>query len=293
MKYNVFSAFDGMSCGQLALNYTGTKYGNYYASEIDKDAIKVTMKNYPNTIQVGDISKIKGEDLPQIHILCGGSPCQGFSIAGKQLNFDDERSKLFFEFVRLKNELNPKYFLLENVKMKKEYQDVITQYLGVEPICINSNLVSAQNRKRLYWTNIPVVGLPKDRNIYLKDIVEDDVLPFAFTERRTEEAKRIRREYQKKEGRDYCPRRAKEIVRRVDGKFNCLTATFSEKEHMLELKTGGKRKVSPLECERLQTVPDFFTDGLGLSDSQRRKLLGNGWTIDIIAFILSFIPKEL
>ena len=147
---NVLSLFDGMSCGQIALNRANIPYDNYYASEIDKHAIKVTQHNYPETIQLGDVTEIKSSDLPQIGLLIGGSPCQGFSFAGKQLNFEDPRSKLFFEFVRLLKECKPKFFLLENVKMKKEYQNVISEHLGVEPIEINSALVSAQNRKRLY-----------------------------------------------------------------------------------------------------------------------------------------------
>lgn len=170
---NVLSLFDGMSCGQIALNRADIPYSNYYASEIDKYAIKVTQHNYPNTIQLGDVTEVKSSDLPQIDLLIGGSPCQGFSFAGKQLNFDDPRSKLFFEFVRLLKECKPKFFLLENVKMKKEYQDVISEHLGVEPIEINSALVSAQNRKRLYWTNIPFDKNIEDKGILLKDIVHE------------------------------------------------------------------------------------------------------------------------
>jgi len=169
---NVLSLFDGMSCGQIALNRLGIKYDNYFASEIDKYAMKVTEANYPNTRQMGSVEFINGVNLPKIDLLFGGSPCQGFSFAGKQLNFSDPRSKLFFEFVRILKETKPKYFLLENVKMKKESQNIITEYLGVEPIEINSNLVSAQNRRRLYWTNIPGVEQPKDKEIYLKDIIE-------------------------------------------------------------------------------------------------------------------------
>lgn len=146
---NILSLFDGMSCGQIALNKLGVKIDNYFASEIDKSAMMITQTNFPNTKQLGDVTKINGKELPKIDLLIGGSPCQGFSFAGKQLNFDDPRSKLFFEFIRLKEETNPTYFLLENVVMKKEYEDVITQYLGVKPILINSKLVSAQNRKRL------------------------------------------------------------------------------------------------------------------------------------------------
>lgn len=162
---NVFGAFDGMSNGQIALNRVGIKYDNYFASEIDKYAMKVANYNYPKTIQLGDITKIKGCDLPNIELMLAGSPCQGFSFSGKGLNFNDTRSKLFFDFVRLLEEINPKYFLLENVVMKKEHEKVITSYLGVEPIMINSNLVSAQNRKRLYWTNIPDIKQPEDKNI--------------------------------------------------------------------------------------------------------------------------------
>ena len=176
-----------MSCGQIALNKAGIKYDKYFACEIDKYAISVTQKNYPNTIQLGDVTKVFGKDLPKIDLIIGGSPCQGFSFAGKQLNFEDERSKLFFEFVRLIKECEPKYFLLENVKMKKEYELVISQYLKVAPIQINSALVSAQNRVRLYWTNIneKPYGLfgdmmcdipqPKDKGILLKDILENEV----------------------------------------------------------------------------------------------------------------------
>ena len=171
---NVLSLFDGMSCGQIALNKLGIKYDNYFACEIDKYAMQVTQHNYPNTIQIGDVQFVTKETFGthKIDLVIGGSPCQGFSFAGKQLNFEDPRSALFFEFVRLVKELKPKYFLLENVKMKKEYQDVITQYMGVEPIEINSALVSAQNRRRLYWTNIPNVGQPEDKGIVLKDIIE-------------------------------------------------------------------------------------------------------------------------
>lgn len=171
---NVLSLFDGCSCGQVALQRAGIKINNYFASEIDKHAISVTMSNFPNTIQIGDITQVKGSDLPEIHLLVGGSPCQGFSFAGKQLNFEDPRSKLFFEYVRLLDEVKPRFFLLENVLMKKEFQDVISEILLVEPIMINSNLVSAQNRKRLYWTNILGMEQPKDRGILMKDIVHEN-----------------------------------------------------------------------------------------------------------------------
>jgi DNA-cytosine methyltransferase len=311
---NVLSLFDGISCGQIALNRAGISYDNYYASEVDAHAIAVAQKNYPGTVQVGDVIKLKGRDFPKIDLLIGGSPCQGFSFAGRQLNFNDPRSRLFFEFVRILNETKPKHFILENVKMKKEYRDVISEHLGVQPIEINSALVSAQNRRRLYWTNIPGVTQPLDKKILLKDVVEKGVSEkdrsfcigeanwkgtgieeclkknirlVAFTERRTDEAKKIRREFQQKHGRDFSPRRAKEMTARSDGKMNCLTATFSTKEHTLIDENGYYRKVTPLECERLQTVPVGYTECA--STSQRYKMLGNGWTVDVIAHIINFI----
>lgn len=320
-KLNVLSLFDGMSCGRIALERAGIEIENYYAAEVDKYAIKISGDNYPSIKQVGDVTKLKAEDFPKIDLIIGGSPCQGFSFAGKQLNFDDPRSALFFEFVRLLKELKPKYFLLENVKMKKDYQKIISDLLEVEPIEINSSLLSAQNRRRLYWTNIPGLKQPKDKAILLCDIIESGVVDrnksycidanywkgtnieqyikkarrqiifeaAAFTERRTEEAKRIRKEYQKKYGRDFSPRRGKEMFLRNDGKMNCLTATYSMKEHTLLDEKINYRKLTPLECERLQTVPDNYT--AGVSDSQRYKMLGNGWTVDVITHILKEIKK--
>ena len=171
---NILSLFDGMSCGRLALDRLGIKVDKYYASEIDKYAIQVSSANYPDIIQIGDVCNVKGEDYPDIDLVLAGSPCQGFSFAGNQLAFDDPRSALFFEFVRILKEVKPKYFLLENVKMKKEFLDVISEQVGVEPILINSALVSAQNRLRYYWTNIPGVEQPEDRGIVLRDILETE-----------------------------------------------------------------------------------------------------------------------
>lgn len=170
---NVLSLFDGMSCGRIALNQLGIKVDTYYACEIDKFAMQVSNKNYPDIIQLGDVTKVKGVDLKNIDLLIGGSPCQGFSFAGKQLAFDDPRSALFFEFIRLKEECKPKYFLLENVRMKREHEDIISEYTGFEPIMINSSKLSAQNRVRLYWTNIPNVTQPKDTGVVLKDILQN------------------------------------------------------------------------------------------------------------------------
>ena len=170
----VLSLFDGISCGQMALKRAGLTPRVYYASEVEKSPMHITKKNFPSTIMLGDVRNVVADDLPHVNLLMGGSPCTGFSFAGKGLAFDDPRSALFFEFVRLLKECSPDYFLLENVMMKKEFKDIITEHLGVEPVMINSALVSAQNRKRLYWTNIPGVGQPDDLQIDLVDVLEED-----------------------------------------------------------------------------------------------------------------------
>ena len=174
IKMRVLSLFDWMACWYEALQRAWIPIDVYYASEIDKYAIQIAKKNHPDIIEIWDITQVKWEDYKDIDIIIGGSPCQWFSMAWKMLNFDDPRSKLFFEFVRLVKEIQPKYFLLENVKMKKEFQDVISSYMWVEPIEIDSALVSAQRRKRLYWTNIPWITQPKDKGIMLKDILESN-----------------------------------------------------------------------------------------------------------------------
>jgi len=175
MLRNVLSLFDGMSCGQLSLSELNIPYENYYASEIDKYAIEIAMKNFPNTIQIGDVLNVKGNEFNNIDLLIAGSPCQGLSLCGKKLNLEDPRSKLYYEFSRILKETKPKYFLLENVIMNKDIEKAINDDLGVEGIHINSSLVSAQNRKRIYWTNIPVKESPTDRNITLRDIIDLNV----------------------------------------------------------------------------------------------------------------------
>jgi site-specific DNA-cytosine methylase len=234
---NVLSLFDGMSCGQIALSRVGLVVNNYFASEIDKYAIKVAQANYPNTVQLGDITKWREWELPKIDLIVGGSPCQGFSFAGKQLAFDDPRSALFFEFVNILNHYKPKYFLLENVRMKKEYLDEITRLTGVEPVCINSALVSAQNRVRYYWTNIPNVTQPEDKGIVLRDIIEDGVVD-------REKSFCIDANYYKGGNlKSYFEKRRRQLV-------------------FLDMITHNEtyRKLTPLECERLQTVPDDYTN---------------------------------
>ena len=376
---NVLSLFDGMSCGQIALNKAGIKYDAYFASEVDKYAIKVAQTNYPNTIQIGDVTKVDHTRLPfgGIDLLMGGSPCQGFSFAGKQLNFDDPRSKLFFEFIRLRDELKPKYVLLENVRMKKESENVITKYMGFSPQAMNSADVSAQNRHRLYWfgylnesleyEQIPIPPI-EDKGIVIKDILED--LPFEDIPNYLNNT--------------WCGRRRGDLVKSVDDpKAHCLTAsmwkgqipTFVKKPvqvgvadnikgydiikrvyspngksptlttmqgghrqpkvaigrivnrrldengvrkdnqlelpftKQLEVSSADKsnclttvqkdnvvvhkelyRKLTPLECERLQTVPDNYTNHV--SKTQRYKMLGNGWTVDMIAHIFKGIKDD-
>ena len=429
---NVLSLFDGMSCGRIALERLGIPVDNYYASEIDKYAIQVSQANYPDIIQVGDVTELDTSTLPKIDLIMGGSPCQGFSFAGKQLAFDDPRSALFFEFVRCVEELKPKYFLLENVRMKKEYLDVISEYMGVEPIMINSALVSAQNRVRYYWTNIPGIEQPEERGIVLRDILETQT-----SEQPVKDTKRNQRHYRNDDEKSLCmtatmykgagnngmtlvketydtPKQVgtavdingHDILKRVyspDGKSptvnactggnrepkivagawrgryykdgvrqdqfgsvagktkqmlelrkdektntvttvqkdnvvvetitvdkekkqltikeatkkgyttiedgdcfdmtfpnsktrrgrnmkhksNCLTAAnydYMRYEHSDEDKEVYWRKLTPIECERLQTVPDNYTNHV--SNTQRYKMLGNGWTIEVITHIL-------
>jgi|TARA_R110002020_G_scaffold22837_3_gene76684 DNA-cytosine methyltransferase len=320
---NVLSLFDGMSGAQLALRKAGVKVDNYYASEIDKYAVNVTKHNFPNTIHLGSVVDVKSKDgklytperdekLHQIDILIGGSPCQGFSFAGKQLNFNDPRSKLFFEYVRLLKELKPRYFLLENVNMNKKSKAVITKALGVEPIFINSKTVSAQNRQRLYWTNIPF-EMPTDKGIMLKDILED-----GFTDREKSyclDANYFRggnlKWYFEKHRRQLvfsknclchvgdADIKANSSTKRVyhpAGKSPTLTTMGGgHREPKVLVESMAWRKLTVTECERLQTVPEGYTamgsDGKKISNTQRYKMLGNGFTVDVIAHILNGIKN--
>lgn len=324
---NVLSLFDGMSCGQIALERAGIHVDKYFASEIDKYAIQVTQKNYPNTIQLGDVTKWREWNLPKIDLVIGGSPCQGFSFAGKQLNFDDPRSKLFFEFADIVAAIKPKYFLLENTPMKEEYQDVITEYLGVEPIMINSELASAQSRKRLYWTDIPMSTAIEDKGIMLSDILEDkvDEKYYINTDRAIEicnlEAKKGKIAYIGKDSlgnRVYSIHGKSVTLKALGGGWGaktglywipCITPdrinkrqngqrfkpsnakfyTLTAQDRHGVLTNGQIRRLTPLECERLQTVPEGYTDGM--SDSQRYKMLGNGWTVDVISHLFKGIVE--
>ena len=304
---NVLSLFDGMSCGQIALEKAGIEVDKYYAAEIDKYAIKVAKANYPDMIHLGDVREVKADSLPQIDLLIGGSPCQGFSFAGKQLNFDDPRSKLFWEYVRLLKDLKPKYFLLENVKMKKESMDVITEALGVEPVFINSNLVSAQNRQRYYWTNIPMDKLPDDKGVVLADILEGghvdrdkshciDANYFKGGNLKSYFEKHRRQLVFSDDGMCHvgdADLKGHDYNRRVyhpDGKGPSLCASSGGNlEPKTYIKPNSWRKLTPLECERLQTVPEGYTDHV--SNTQRYKMLGNGWTVDVIKHIFEGVKQ--
>jgi len=376
---NVLSLFDGISCGRLALNRAGIKYDKYYASEIDKFAIAITKYNFPDTIFVGNVESLNGTEFSNIDLVMGGSPCQGFSLSGRRLgmitktkievvtleqylklkeeNFEfDGESHLFWEFVRLLNEIKPKWFLLENVKMAKKWKKVITDALKTEPIEINSALVSAQNRKRLYWTNIPISGLPEDRGIVLKDVLEKKVDEKYYIQKtvnlmigKNDSASRmpvkigiVGKGYQNDRifsvfgksatitasggnlgghtGLYFIGKlniRGQDCIKRIyspEGKSPTLTTMqggyrepkIIENDHNFHIKRSDDckrncnkikiRKLTPLECERLQTLPDNYTqyglfDGTvkNISDTQRYKVIGNGWTVDVIAWILSFL----
>jgi len=357
---NVLSLFDGISCARVALERAGIPVDKYYASEIDKYAISISQKNYPDIIQIGSVTEVISSNYTDIDLLIGGSPCQDLSIAKKnRKGLDGERSGLFWEYVRILREVKPKWFILENVaSMSKESRDTISKALVVEPIMINASLVSAQNRKRLFWTNIPGVTQPEDRGILLKDILEEVVDENFF----------VYNQYNNRIMKDKCGtlgttmgRTAKQgyqVVRigeignggqgdRIysqEGKSVSLSAngggrgaktglyaidlptntkkgfiTAKEREGGINIsfpnsktrrgrvifgksptmQTTGQvgvldgmyiRKLTPIECERLQGLPDNYTEGV--SNTQRYKMLGNAFNVDVVAHILSFIPKE-
>lgn len=288
----VLSLFDGMSCGQLALQKAGINYKEYYASEIDKDAMFIAKKNFPNIKHIGDVTKVKGSDLEKIDLLIGGSPCQNLSLAvinniKHNKGLRGEKSGLFYEYLRLLTETKPKYFLLENVGgMRTKDKDLITEALGVEPLQINSNLFSAQDRDRYYWTNIPVDLNIKDKGIVLKDIClnADEVdLKFWYDKEFTYNGddKKVQATLHLK-GHDILKR-----VNNLNDKSATLTCSRGGNLQKKVFQNGKCRKLTPLEYERLQTVPDNYT--LGVSDSQRYNMLGNGWTVDVIAHIFNGI----
>ncbi len=322
----ILSLFDGISCGRIALERAGIEVEKYYASEIDKYAIQVSNKNYPDIIHIGDITKLDFNEYKDIDLIIGGSPCQDLSIAkNNRQGLNGSKSSLFYKFVEAIEIIKPKYFLLENVaSMSKENKNIITKILGVEPVLINSSLVSAQQRKRLYWCNWKVEQ-PEDKGIYLKDILEDNVDNiYNISEKHTQAMIK-------------CKNNKKLNLPDLKGKCGTITASYfkipqdapyikiNKPIRLGQLNNGGQadriysidgksvslsangggggaktglydienfiRKLTPLECERLQTLPENFT--LGISNTQRYKCIGNGWTVDVIAHIFkSLINKE-
>ena len=306
---NVLSLFDGISCGQLALQRAGLPVDTYYASEIEKNAIAITQKNYPNTIQIGDVRNIDCRAYQNIDILIGGSPCQSFSFAGtmhgmttkemqeittleqylklKEKGFEFEGySYLFWEYVRILKGVKPKYFLLENVKMTKKWEKVITDALGVDPIMINSELVSAQSRERLYWTNIPNIEQPEDRHIYIDDIIQTDVehtyLP------------RTRLDYTNYDKTKVDKSVFKNTVTQIGNsrKFGNAVRSNGKAFTLRRINPNGIidenyniREFTPIEVERLQTLPDDYTLIESIKKRERYEVLGNGWTVDVIVHI--------
>jgi len=279
---NVLSLFDGISCGQIALERAGIKVDNYFASEIKKYAIQATMDNYPNTQRLGDVHNYKEWDLPKIDLLIGGSPCQDFSLLktnGKGIH--GEKSSLFFKFVESLHTFKPKYFLLENVRMKKDQQDIISAILGIEPIAINSNLVTFQNRHRLYWTNIPRATQPENENVSFQDYKETDY--------------KICKQYKVKR----TPSRETMWGEGTNGK--CPNITYRDKVNCLTVKqdrwsSAGLvefedfcRYLTVKECELAQGVPVGYTSNL--SRSQSYNVLGDGWTVDVIAHIFKGLKQ--
>ena len=307
----VLSCFDGISCGQVALDRLGIKVDKYMASEVDKYAIQITQANYPDTIQLGDIRNVTVKE--HIDILIGGPPCQDVSFAGRGKGLiKGERSSLFFEFVRVLREakaINPGLkFLVENTKMKKEYVDIISEILGVEPVLINSNIFSAQNRARLYWTNFDIPELPEDKGIVMADILED-----GFTDR--DKSFCIDASYYKGGNlRSYFEKHRRQLVfsddglchigdadinghdllKRVyhrSGKAPCVnTMNGGNREPKVYVEGMKYRKLTPLETERLQTLPDNYT--AHVSNTQRYKGIGNGWTVDVICYIMSELKQK-
>jgi DNA (cytosine-5)-methyltransferase 3A len=295
---NVLSLFDGISCGQVALERAGIKVNNYFASEIDKHAIKVTQSNYPNTKQIGDVTKVNGEDLPKIDLLMGGSPCQGFSQAGKKLNFDDPRSKLFFEYVRILKETKPKYFLYENVVPKSKFViDIISEYLGVQPKLLNSNLKSCQDRKRLYWANFEI-ATPEDEGILLKDIVgftseipmkEETIADIKKWTRRKFGVSISKRGRVRPHRLDPKKSGISEIGSLTNPNDKCTTITASHAPRTY--KTPFEiYELNVNECEQVQGLPIGYTDYI--SERQAKKAIGNGWTVQIITHIFNQMAAQ-
>lgn len=335
---NVLSLFDGMSCGQIALTNLGCFPDKYYASEVDKFAIQQTRRVFPNTIHIGDVTQVDVSKLDKIDLIIGGSPCQSFSFAGKQAGMATTenieitdldqyldlkimgfgftgQSYLFWEYMRILTEVrkyNPDVkFLLENVVMSKKWEAVLTNAIGVEPVMINSNRLSAQNRKRLYWTNIARITQPEDEGVFIRDILEDDIDEKYYVSDKALDGmiNRVKKGFGghvvspdgkantllvSPESRDHnlivasrgrvCEDGVtrQHLEPRTDGKSNCLTTV--QKDNLLISNRGTLRRLTPVECARLQTVPDWYE--WVVSDTQIYRMCGNGWTVRVIEHIL-------
>lgn len=261
----VLSLFDGMSCGQLALKRAGIPYKDYYASEIDPYAMKVCNHNFPNTIQLGDVTKLCVDSLPKIDLLLAGSPCQGLSVAGKHLGLDDPRSALFYNFVDILHRVKPKYFLLENVRVNDETLKIMNDALNCIPMFIDSKHFSGAMRSRYYWTNISIDTL-KPNDVSFQSCLESD-------EARIPKAYALTATYYKKGG---------EATRQRN---------FQKSQRPIAwIDDDNTRWLTPLECERLMEVPENYTDCV--SNTQRYKMLGNGWTISVVSAILANIKED-
>lgn len=319
----MLSLFDGMSCGKVALDRANLKVSDYYASEVDKYAIEIAQKNHSQNIQIGDVRDTTysngilytnngNYNIGKVDLLMGGSPCQNFSFAGRQKgaytkdkieihtldhylelkesSFEFEgQSYLFWEYMRLLNEINPKYFLLENVKMSKKWEKILNDAIGINPIKIDSALVSAQNRERLYWTNIQNITQPRNLNISLEDVLERDIPLDFYYPKESREYENYDKDKVDKTINKITPiqignsKQFGNAVRNTNKAYTLRAANCNgilNEDHLI-------RKFTPIECERLQTLPDNYT--YGVSNAQRYKILGNGWTVDVIAHILSFI----
>lgn len=322
MGINVLSLFDGISCGRVALGRAGIPINKYFASEIDKHAIAVTKNKWPDTIHLGDVKHLNGKTLPPIDLILAGSPCQSFSNAGNGMGFKG-KSGLFYEFVRILKEVNPKYFLLENVAMKKEWSDVISNELGVKPIIINSSLVSAQNRKRAYWTNIPNISQPEDRKIMLSDVIDQDYDGIWVWPRGTNcggvkdyngkspsvtisswqynfliyhdgtETPKFTKNKLKMVGHINSIHHSNRVYS-SEGKSPTLLSSsggISGKGNSLIMVKDKVRRFTINEVEALQTLDKDYT--IGIPMGQRFKCCGNGWTVDVISHILNSLKPIL
>lgn len=288
---NVLSCFDGMSCGRIALDRAAIPYATYYASEIDENAILVAKANYPDTVHLGDITAIDSVGLPPIELLLGGSPCQGFSFASRnRVNLDDPRSKLFWEFVRLLTDLSPKFYLLENVLMDKASEKVITASLGIDPVEIDSARVSAQTRKRLYWTNIPITGQPPNLGLTCGDVfdltVDRQIYPQAKIKTKWDTVNYLQYDVSGKRYKSQGFRAYK-----LNRKHGTLPSSRPGNKGQILLPNGDIAFLNAEDWEILQTVPIGYTNHV--SETQRLHMLGNGWTVDVIAWILGFIPNGI